>query len=96
MRIRSNQLNKYLCAGVIAFALVASPAEAACEEDTVYDVSGDGAVITMLSGSVFQVDAADQIDTQLWSTSDDVLVCDDAEIINKDESGERVSVNRLH
>lgn len=70
----------------------------ACEEDTIDSVSDGGEVITMISGHVFQIDPADQADTSLWLSAEDVVICDDGnsyEIINKDESGETVEAELL-
>ena len=58
-------------------------------------VSSDGAIIKMPSGAVFRVSPGNQIDAALWSPADDVLICNDAEIIKTDENGERASVTRL-
>jgi hypothetical protein len=49
----------------------------------------------MLSGAVFRVSPGDPIDAALWSPADDVLICNDIEIIKTDENGERASVTRL-
>ena len=67
-----------------------------CDDDSIQSVSGDRAIIIMISGAVFRVSPTDQVDTALWSAADDVLICnDDTEIINKDENGERATVVRL-
>lgn len=81
---------------LIALA-VAFPARAqSCDDDTIDQVSDDGEIITMLSGATFRVRAADRADSALWTSTDDVLICrDETEIINKDESNERVSVRRI-
>jgi len=81
---------------VVLFELSTANALAqSCDDDTIYEVSDDGSIVTMLSGAVFQVtDPVDRVDTALWMTSDDVLICDN-KIINKDEDGETASVRRL-
>ncbi|MGC2456466.1 MAG: hypothetical protein WA435_00525 [Gallionellaceae bacterium] len=81
---------------MVFLAIISSSAVAEdCEEDSIQTVSSDGSVLIMLSGAVYQVDESDQVDTQLWLAADDVLICDDEEIINKDESAEKASVKRL-
>ena len=61
----------------------------------------------MLSGSVWEIDDADQVDSQLWLPAEDVLICFEGSfqykgkslglytIINTDESGEKVGAQRL-
>jgi hypothetical protein len=49
----------------------------------------------MQSGHVYKVDSVDSVDTQLWLSGDDVLICGDM-MINKDEQGEKASVTLLH
>jgi hypothetical protein len=67
-----------------------------CDDDSIESVSDDGAIVTMISGAVFQVSQADQVDTALWLPADDILTCNgDTELINTDEDGERASVARL-
>src|SRR5258708_31930062 len=76
-------------------SLVTQPAVAACDEDSIDTVSEDGETIILSSGAVYQVDLSEQVDTGSWQSGEDVLVCNDAVIINKDENAERVSVSRL-
>jgi hypothetical protein len=80
---------------LVAALLFSQQAFAACEEDTIDDVSEDGSTITLLSGDVYEVDPVDQVDSQLWLSTDDILVCDQSTMINKDENAERVHVRRL-
>ena len=75
--------------------LVAQQAFAACDEDSIDTVSEDGETIILSSGAVYQVDVSDQVDVASWLPGEDVLVCNDAVIINKDENAQRVSVTRL-
>jgi hypothetical protein len=58
-------------------------------------VSSNGSILIMLSGSIYKVDELDRLDSELWLAADDVLVCDDGRIINKDEDGEVVGAQRL-
>lgn len=81
----------------LVLSLVSTAAMAKdCEDDSIQSVSESGDVIIMESGAEYQVDAADQVDTRLWQTGDDVIVCDDDEIVNKDESGETASVSKIN
>src|SRR5216683_6959142 len=98
-------------AAALRFALLVSYTPSAtamnCEqEDSLSDVSGSGAILEMLSGQIYKVDDADQVDSSLWLATDDVLICSRAftvkgktlhsyKIINKDENGEEVDSTRL-
>lgn len=70
-----------------------------CEDDSIEEVAGDGAILTMLSGSIWKVDEADRVDSGLWLGTEDVLICEDSgtrsTIINKEESGEEVHAERI-
>ena len=63
---------------------LASPAFAACDEESIDTVSEDGDLIILASGEAFNVMAGDEATAALWQAGDDVLVCGDT-IINKDE-----------
>ena len=83
-------------ASVFVLALIlSSPVFAQCEDDSIESVSSDGSIIIMISGEVFRVSPVDQADSAVWLPADDVLICNDAEIINTGENGERVAVTRL-
>jgi hypothetical protein len=47
----------------------------------------------MLDGSIWK--SLDRVTSSTWLTADDVLICDDDEIINTDEDGESVSAVRI-
>ncbi len=77
-----------------------------CEEDTLTEVSGSGAILEMMSGQIYKVDEADQVDSGLWLATEDVLICSQTltikgkkftnyKIINKDSNGEEVDAHRL-
>ena len=77
-----------------------------CEEDSISEVSGSGAILEMASGHIFKVDDVDQVDSALWLGAEDVLVCDQTvtvkgqtvhlyKVINKEEDGEEVEATRL-
>lgn len=77
-----------------------------CDDDSIQEVSESGEIIVMLSGQVFQVLAGDEVDSSLWLPAEDVLICETPvtvqgktyvmyDIINTEESGEKVSATRL-
>jgi hypothetical protein len=77
-----------------------------CKDDSIATVSDDGSIIKMLSGSVWEIDAADQVDSFLWLAAGDVLICTEMvnyqgkrvalyAIINTDNDNEQVGVDRL-
>jgi hypothetical protein len=75
---------------LLAF-VVAVPARAACDEDSIETVSEDGDLIVLTSGATFDVGSGDDVTASEWHEGDDVLVCGDT-IINKDENGEQIEV----
>lgn len=86
--------------GILGLLLASQLGRAfACDEDTIDSVSGDGAIITMLSGHVYQVDGADQVDTSVWLSTEDVVICFDGanryKIVNKEENGETAEAELL-
>jgi hypothetical protein len=84
---------------LFGWLVLSQPASAMnCEEDSLSDVSGSGAILEMLSGQIYRVDDADQVDSSLWLAAEDVLICSKTvayhgkvltvyTIINKDENG---------
>ena len=51
---------------LIASLSVSSLADAkTCEDDSIEEVAGDGAILTMLSGSIWKVDEVDRVDSDL-------------------------------
>ena len=69
-------------------------ASAYCDSEFISSKTSDGSVLVLSDGSVWEIDSIDRIDTMLWLPTDDVLVCDDSYIVNKD-SGEKVGATRL-
>jgi hypothetical protein len=61
------------------------------DEETIRRVARGGSVVVLDSGGVYEVKPDDTADTALWNAGDDVLVCGDEEMINKD-SGDKVDV----
>lgn len=58
----------------------------------VKSVSGEGTVVALEDGSMWEVSEVDTVDTQLWLPTEDVVVCD-GKLINTD-SGDSVEVTR--
>ncbi|WP_161940228.1 hypothetical protein [Cupriavidus necator] len=59
----------------------------------VESVSSDGEIVILENQSVWQVDAADAIDSMLWLPTTDIVACDD-KLINTDDN-ETVSATRI-
>jgi len=79
---------------LIAAATFISPVHArGCDEETIRGVARGGSVVVLDSGGVYEVAPDDTSDTALWNAGDDVLVCGDAKMINKD-NGDKVHVTR--
>jgi len=77
-----------------------------CDEDSISEVSESGEIITMLSGQIYEVLPGDEVDSALWLSAEDVLICQRSikqqsktyifyEIINTDEDGEKIGARRL-
>jgi hypothetical protein len=65
-----------------------------CEDGHwISSVSGDGTIVKLEDGSVWEVDSVDAIDSMLWLPTTDIIACDD-KLINTDDS-EKVSARRL-
>lgn len=80
---------------LVAAATLISPAHAGeCDEETIRLVARGGRVVVLDSGGVYAVAPDDTSDTALWNSGDDVLVCGDAKMINKD-NGDQVHVTLL-
>jgi hypothetical protein len=58
-------------------------------------VLGDGKIIKMADGSMYEVDDIDLINTGLWLGTSEALVLDGIELINLDEGGESVGITRI-
>lgn len=67
----------------------------ACESGHWVDsVLRDGEIVKLEDGSVWKVDDADTVDSSLWLSTDDVVVCD-GKLIDTDD-GTTVAARRLH
>jgi hypothetical protein len=82
-------MKRLLLLAAIAFT---TPVHASdCDEETIRSVTRGGSVVVLDSGGVYEVAPDDTSDTALWNAGDDVLVCGDEEMINKD-NGDKVHV----
>ena len=63
------------------------------EEHWIESKSSDGSIIILEDGSVWEVDGVDRVDSSLWLTADEVIVCNGS-MINL-SNGEKVNVMRL-
>jgi hypothetical protein len=80
---------------LVAAATFISPAHAGgCDEETIRSFTRGGSVVVLDSGGVYEVAPDDTSDTALWNAGDDILVCGDAKMINKD-NGDKVYVTPL-
>jgi hypothetical protein len=90
MRLSSFVLGLSLLA---TLAVAAFPSKACDADHWIEEVLGDGAIIKLEDGSLWQVDSVDEITAVLWLPTTEVVVCDD-KIINTDDN-ESVQVRRL-
>jgi hypothetical protein len=65
-----------------------------CDEETILGVTRGGSIIILASGGIYKVEPDGISDTILWNAGDDVLVCGDEKMINKD-NGDKVHVTRM-
>jgi len=65
-----------------------------CDETTIQSINGGGEIIITTDGDIYRVSLMDKSTAALWLPGDDILVCDDDEIINKDE-GEKIYVEKV-
>ena len=80
---------------LVAAATFISPVHAGgCDEETIRRVARDGSVVVLDSGGIYEVKPDDTPDTALWNAGEDVLVCGDAKMINKN-NGDKVYVTPL-
>jgi hypothetical protein len=61
------------------------------DEATIRGVARGGSVVVLESGGSYKVEPDGISDTALWNAGDDVLVCGDEKMINKD-NGDKVHV----
>ena len=85
------QLRTTSAALALGMIVAATPAIAACDEDSIETVSSDGDLIALSSGQEYDVAGGDEATAAAWAEGDDVLMCGDT-MIDKDENGERIDV----
>ncbi len=77
---------------LVAVATFVTSAHAGgCDEETIRSVARGGSVVVLDSGGIYKVEPDGISDTALWNAGDDVLVCGDGKMINKD-NGDKVHV----
>ncbi len=96
-------MTKKICPVILALALTASPALAACDTDVIEVVTSDGAILITVSGQMYHVLPGDDFYSAVWLPTEEIIICDDDvvrfegesralyAIINKDENSEHVS-----
>lgn len=65
----------------------------ACETTTIEEVLGDGSIIKLQDGTIYQVNTGDESTASMWTSLTEVVVCDD-KIINT-EDNESIEVTQL-
>lgn len=66
-----------------------------CEKVYISEVRGEGSILIMLDGSIYEVDSIFTIDSSLWLGNSDALLIDGSRLLNLDEGGEIVDVTRI-
>ena len=46
-----------------------------CDEASILDVRGDGAIVKTDDGHMYEIDDVDTVDSSLWLTGDDLVIC---------------------
>jgi hypothetical protein len=86
-------MNKIVLFTILIVGLQIGAARA-CETDlSIVANLGNGQIIKLDDGSVWKIDSADSIDSQLWSVGDDIVACDD-KLVHPDD-GEEVEATRV-
>lgn len=75
----------------IALIIIILPAISA-EQNTIKEVAGNGQIIIMIDGSIYEIYSYDAITSNLWLPCTDVVITDD-KIINTDD-GEEVEYKK--
>ena len=65
------------------------------EELTITEIKGDGTILIMSDGSIYEVDSIYTINTSLWIGFNDALLLDGYELLNLDEGDEIIEVTRI-
>ena len=59
------------------------------------EVKGEGAILIMTDGTIYEVDSIYTINTRMWLGFNDALIIDDYELINLDESDVIIHITRI-
>jgi len=59
------------------------------------EVKGDGKILVMNNGSIYEVNDIYTINTSLWLGMTEVLIIDDYELVNLEEGEEIIEVTRI-
>jgi len=88
-------MSKLVLAAAVLMWIPFQPATASsCDTGHwVRSVQGDGQIVILEDGTIWEVSSLDRIDTALWLPLTDVIICDD-KLINTDDD-ETVDVVRL-
>jgi hypothetical protein len=70
-----------------------SPSSACIEGHWISSVMGDGKLIKLEDGSIWEVDSVDTVDSMLWLPTEEILIC--GERLIKTDDGEKVRAKRL-
>lgn len=65
------------------------------EELTITEIKGDGTILIISDGSMYEVGSLYTINTSLWIGFNDALLLDGSELINLDEGDEIIEVTRI-
>lgn len=79
----TTRIQLFTCAALLFGCVVGSAF--ACEGGhSVRSVQGDGKIVILEDGSVWEVDDGDTADTATWTSGTEIVVCDD-KLINTDD-----------
>lgn len=70
-------MRRWLAVAAMAVSIHAS---AACVEQRVKSVTGDGEILVTQSGKVFEIVTLGEIDVRLWLSGDELIICGPREI----------------
>lgn len=74
-------MQKYSFLLLLAMTFSLNNSFAYCENDFITNKSSDGSVLFLSSGTSWEVDSVDRVNSVLWLPSDDVILCDDSTIM---------------
>lgn len=65
------------------------------EQTTILEVKGDGTIIKLTDGRIYEVDSYSTIDTRLWLGFSDAIIIDASRLINLDEGDEIIDITLI-